>query len=69
MVCNLTQVNNRSSDMNPTMSAKKVGTNMVLGDVVEGKSACPFQERSVDGRDSTADERPLLLKVINNCRV
>ena len=71
MVCNLTQVNKRSTDsssstMNPTTSSTKiVGTNMVKGDVVEGESVCPSQERLqvVDGRKSTAEERPLLVTV------
>ena len=69
MVGNLTQINNRLSDMNPPMGAEIVGTNMIMGDVMEEKSACPTQERPVDGRNSTADERPLLLTVINDCRV
>ena len=55
MVCNLKQVNNRSLDMNP-MSVKIIGTNMVMGDVVEEESACPPQERPVDCRKSTAEE-------------
>ena len=42
---------------------------MVMGDVVEEESACPSQERPVDSRKSTADERPLLVTVMNDCRV
>lgn len=56
--------------MNRTsMSTKTVGTNMVMGDVMEEESSCPPQERSVDGRNSTAEERPLLVTVMNDCRV
>jgi len=33
-----------------------VGTNMIMGDVVEEESACPAQEGSVDGRNGTAEE-------------
>ena len=54
--------------MNP-MSAKIVGTNMVMGDIVKEESACPPQERPVDGRKSTAEERPLLVTVMNDCWV
>jgi hypothetical protein len=48
---------------------KKGNTNMVMGGVVEENSACPSQDRSVDGRKSTADERPLLVTVMSDCRV
>ena len=51
------------------MSEKIACTNMVVGDVVEKESACPSQERSVDGRKSTAEERPLIVTVMGNCRV
>ena len=46
-----------------SLSAKMVGTNMVMGYVVEEEPACPTQERPVDGRKSTAEERPLLVTV------
>ena len=52
---NLTQLNNRSSVMSP-MSVKIAGTNVVMGDVVEEESACPPQERPVDGRKNTTEE-------------
>ena len=51
------------------MGAKIVGTNVVMGDVVEEESTCPPQERPVNGRKSTAKERPLLVTVMNDCWV
>ena len=52
-----------------TVNAKIVGTNMVVGDVVEEESACPSQERPVDGGNSAAEERPLFITVMSDCRV